>query len=62
MRGLWLFRLLDTNRALSFHPHFDVPAGYQGRLDPDVAGKLYVFVDDEGYSGYRAFRELLAQC
>jgi len=61
MRGLSLFRLLDTNRVLSFHPHSDAPGGYRDRLDPEVIGKLYVFVNDEGYSGYRAFRELLAR-
>jgi predicted DCC family thiol-disulfide oxidoreductase YuxK len=62
VRVLSLFEMLDLNGALSFYRPSDAPEEYRDQLDPDLAGDIHVFVDNDTYSGYRAFRELLVEC
>lgn len=61
MRSLYLFRLLDTDGRVTFHPAASAPRGFRDLPDVDFERSMYVFHGGRAFEGYWAFRELVGQ-
>lgn len=61
VRSLYLFKHLDINDSVRFHPQSDAPAAVADRDDVDLGAGLSLVRDGEAYGGYEALRQLLRQ-